>query len=322
MISALCLNTATKTLDEVSIRDISELREDPSLVVWVDVSDPTGRDFLDLAEEFSFHPMSIQDCRSGHQRPMIEEYPGYYLIVLYETELAGPSDQLELREVNLFLGTNYLVTVHSRPIRAIANVRRQWPTWIDRAEYGAGLPAYLLFDAIVDDYMPLLDLLTERADELVDEIFGEFQPEVMREIFLIKRQLLYIRRGVLPLRDVFNLLLRREQPLFARETHVYFQDVFHNILRVADMVDSLRDLLASAMDAYLSVSSARMNTVMKRLTSISTILMSTTLIAGIYGMNFERMPELTWRYGYVYALLSMIGVGLAIYLYLRKIKWL
>ncbi|MBM4201172.1 MAG: magnesium/cobalt transporter CorA [Gammaproteobacteria bacterium] len=322
MITALCLNTVDKTLDEVSIRDISELREDPGQVVWVDVEDPTGRDFLDLAEEFSFHPLSLQDCRSGHQRPKIEEYPGYYLIVVYEAELAGPDDRLELRELSLFLGANYLVTVHSRPIRAVANVRRQWTTWIDRAEHGAGLPAYLLFDAIVDDYMPLLDLLTERTDELVDAIFVDLQPEVMREIFLIKRKLLYLRRGVLPLRDVFNLLLRREQPLFARETHVYFQDVFHNILRVADMADNLRDLLASAMDAYLSVSGSRMNTVMKRLTSISTILMSTTLIAGIYGMNFEHMPELNWRYGYVYALLSMIGIGLAIYGYLRRIKWL
>ena len=322
MITALCLNTVSKALNEVPIRDVSELREDTSLVIWVDVNDPTGRDFLDLAEEFEFHPMSIQDCRSGHQRPKVEEYPGYYLIVLYEAELVGPNDRLELRELSLFLGANFLVTVHSRPIRAIGNAKRQWLTWVDRAEYGAGLPAYLLFDAIVDDYMPLLDLLTERTDELVDEIFADFQTEVMREIFLIKRQLLYLRRGILPLRDVFNLLLRREQPLFAREIHVYFQDVFHNLLRVGDMVDTLRDLLASAMEAYMSVSGNRMNTVMKRLTSIATILMSTTLIAGIYGMNFERMPELTWRYGYVYALLSMIAVGLAIYFYLRRIRWL
>ncbi|WP_139559574.1 magnesium/cobalt transporter CorA [Methylotetracoccus oryzae] len=322
MITALCLSGEKRTVDEVSIRAVSELRTNPANVIWVDVNDPTGRDFLDLAEEFQFHPMSIQDCRGGHQRPTIQEYPGYYLIVLYEAELAGPEDRLELRELSLFLGSNYLVTVHSKPLRAITATRRHWPTWIDRAELGAGLPAYLLFDAVVDDYMPLLDLLTERADELVDAVFGDFQPEVMREIFVIKRQLLYIRRGVLPLRDVFNLLLRREQPLFAREIHAYFQDIFHNLLRVGDMVDSLRDLLASAMDAYLSVSGARMNTIMKRLTSISTILMSASLIAGIYGMNFEQMPELEWQYGYVFALLSMIGVGLAIYLYLRRIKWL
>jgi magnesium transporter len=223
----------------------------------------------------------------------------------------------------MFLGPNFLVTVRSRPIRAIARVQRQWRGWTDRTEqHGAGLPAYLLFDAIVDDYMPLLDLLTERTDELVDAIFADLQPEVMREIFLLKRQILHIRRAILPLREVFNLLLRREQTVFARETHAYFQDVFNNLLRVGDMVDTLREMLGQAMEAYMSVSGNRMNTVMKRLTSISTILMSVTLIAGIYGMNFERMPELGWRYGYIFALLSMIGIGCSLYLYLRRIKWL
>ncbi len=322
MIDALLLDGRSQKFRTVPVAAISELRLDPDHVLWVDVTDPTGRDFQELAEEFELHPVSIEDCRSGHQRPKIEEYPGYYLIVLYEAELAGPEDHLELRELTLFLGRNFLVTVHSRPIRAIVDVRRQWRSWNDYGRHAAGLPAYLLFDAVVDDYMPLLDLLTERTDELIDGIFVDLQPELMREIFLIKRQLLFIRRSVLPLRDVFNLLLRREQPLFDRETHVYFQDVFHSLLRVADMVDSLREMLGSAMDAYLSVSGARMNTVMKRLTSISTILMSVTLIAGIYGMNFEHMPELVWRYGYVFALLSMVGVGVAIYLYLRRIKWL
>ena len=125
-----------------------------------------------------------------------------------------------------------------------------------------------------------------------------------------------------PLRDVFNTMLRREQPIFARETHVYFQDVFDHVIRVADTIDNLRDMLGSTMDAYLSVSGNRMNMVMKRLTSISTILMSATLIAGIYGMNFDFMPELKWRFGYVFAMLWMLVTALGLYFYLRKIKWL
>ena len=123
-------------------------------------------------------------------------------------------------------------------------------------------------------------------------------------------------------RDVFNTLLRREQQIFSRETHVYFQDVFDHLIRVADTIDTLRDLLGATMDAYLSVSGNRMNMVMKRLTSISTILMSVTLIAGIYGMNFDFMPELKWRYGYVGALGSMLAIGVSLYIYFRKIKWL
>ncbi|HKY29790.1 MAG TPA: magnesium/cobalt transporter CorA [Pyrinomonadaceae bacterium] len=323
MINTVCLNTESKQfIENCRAADISELRLEPQLAIWADVTDPTSQDFDDLAEEFGFHHLSIEDCRNEHQRPKIEEYTGYYFMVLYEAELTGPNDRLELRELNIFLGKNYLVTVHSRPIRAIATTRRLWPEWIDRSEQGSGLLAYLLIDAIVDDYLPLLDVISDRMDDLEDSIFGEFQPEAIEEIFIIKKKLLYLRRAVTPLRDVFNTLLRREQPIFPREAHIYFQDVFDHLIRVADTIDTLRDMLSSTMDAYLSVSGNRMNQVMKRLTSISTILMSVTLIAGVYGMNFTLMPELKWRFGYVFALLTMVGVGLGLYAYLKKIKWI
>ena len=323
MITTTCLHSDSKKFTkDFPAAEISDLCENGRNVVWADVSDPTGEDFIELAEEFGFHPLSIEDCRNAHQRPKVEEYPGYYFIVLYEAALTGPRDDLELRELNIFLGKNYLVTVHSRPIRAIETAQRLWGEWTDRAEHGAGLLAYLLIDSVVDDYLPLLDILSERMDDLEDQIFGEFQPEVLQDIFRIKKQLLYLRRSITPLRDVFNTLLRREQPIFARETYVYFQDVFDHIIRVADTIDTLRDMLGSTMDAYLSMSSNRMNQVMKRLTSVSTILMSVTLVAGVYGMNFTFMPELQWRFGYVVALLSMVGIGLALYFYLRKVKWL
>ncbi|MGH9962530.1 MAG: CorA family divalent cation transporter, partial [Pyrinomonadaceae bacterium] len=170
--------------------------------------------------------------------------------------------------------------------------------------------------------LPLLDVISDRMDDLEDSIFGEFRAEAIEDLFSVKKKLLYLRRAVTPLRDVFNTLLRREQPIFPRETHVYFQDVFDHLIRVADTIDTLRDMLSSTMDAYLSVSGNRMNQIMKRLTSISTILMSVTLIAGIYGMNFVFMPELKWRYGYVFAWLTMVGVGLALYVYLKKVKWI
>jgi magnesium transporter len=323
LITTVCLNTGSKLFTEDCLAaDISDLRVENQNVVWADVSDPTSRDFEDLAEEFGFHHLSIEDCRNTHQRPKVEEYHGYYFMVLYEAELAGPNDRLELRELNIFLGGNFLVTVHSQPIRAIETTRRLWREWSDRSEQGSGLLAYLLIDAIVDDYLPLLDVISDRMDALEDSIFGEFRAEAIEDLFTVKKKLLYLRRAVTPLRDVFNTLLRREQPIFPRETHVYFQDVFDHLIRVADTIDTLRDMLSSTMDAYLSVSGNRMNQIMKRLTSISTILMSVTLIAGIYGMNFVFMPELKWRYGYVFAWLTMVGVGLALYVYLKKVKWI
>ncbi len=323
MITTVCLNAKSKAFTENCLAaDISELRVVEGNVIWADVSDPTSHDFEELAEEFGFHHLSIEDCQNEHQRPKVEEYDGYYFIVLYEAELVGPNDRLELRELNIFLGKNFLVTVHSRPIRAIATASRLWHEWTDRAEQGAGLLAYLLIDGIVDDYLPLLDIMSDRMDDLEDSIFGEWRAESIEEIFGIKKKLLFLRRAITPLRDVFNMLLRREQPIFPREIHIYFQDVFDHLIRVADTIDTLRDMLGSTMDAYLSVSGNRMNKIMKRLTSISTILMSVTLIAGIYGMNFNLMPELRWRYGYVYALGSMVAVGIALYIYLKKVKWI
>ena len=291
-------------------------------VVWVNVESPVEKDFAVLAEEFNFHPLAIEDCRTSHQRPKVEEYPGYYFVVLYEASLDERARALELREMNLFLGPNYLVTVHHSPIAALERAAELWPQWLDREEHGAGLLAYLVIDAVVDEYFPILDRISDRMDDLEDQIFTEFDSEAVREIFLIKKQLVYMRRAVAPLREVFNTILRRDQPMFEREIRLYFQDVFDHLIRVADTIDSLRDVLGSIMDAYLSMSGNRMNVVMKRLTSISAILMSVTLIAGVYGMNFEIMPELKWRYGYVVALLSMVVVGLALYAYFRKIDWL
>src|SRR6188474_2815916 len=322
MIHTLVLDREARTFTQVADADaISGLCSNDSKIVWVDVSDPTSLDFDNLARQFGFHPLSIEDCRHQHQRPKVEEFPGYYFIVLYEAVL-NDVGRLQLGELGIFLGKNYLVTVHSEPIRAIQTAERLWRSWTDLAERGTGLLAYLLIDAVVDDYLPLLDEVSERMDSLEDQIFADFQDESLEEIFRIKKELLLLRRAVTPLRDVFNTLLRREQPIFSRETHTYFQDVFDHLIRVADTIDTLRDMIGSMMDAYLSISGNRMNLIMKRLTSIATILMSVTLIAGIYGMNFALMPELHWRFGYVGALLSMLVVGLAIYSHFRRIKWL
>src|SRR5262245_17397513 len=186
MIKTLELDRSTKTFTHISDPNlISDHCARPSYIIWVDVADPTSGDFEDLAREFGFHPLSIEDCLHEHQRPKVEEYQGYYFIVLYEAEMR-PEGQLELRELSIFLGTNYLVTVHSQPIRNIEKARRLWGLWADLPERKTGLPAYLLMDAIVDDYMPMLDDFSDRLDELEAQIFENFQPEALHDIFRIK----------------------------------------------------------------------------------------------------------------------------------------
>ncbi|QQS46387.1 MAG: magnesium/cobalt transporter CorA [Acidobacteriota bacterium] len=322
MITTLVLDRSERSFSRISdATRIGLLCAEQQNVLWVDVSHPTSDDFETLSREFGFHHLAIEDCQHGHQRPKVDEYHGYYFLVIYEAEITD-GKRLELRELNIFLGKNYLVTVHSQPIRAIGTAERLWRGWADLAERGTGLLAYLMIDSIVDDYMPLIDDMSDSLDDIEEQIFGDLQHESLEEIFRIKKQLLFLRRAVVPMRDVFNTLLRREQPIFSRDTMIYFHDVYDHLIRVADSIDTLREIVASTMDAYLSVSGNRMNFVMKRLTSISAILMSVTLIAGIYGMNFKFMPELGWRYGYVGALVSMLLAGLAIYLYFRRIKWL
>ncbi len=315
-------STSKKILNNLSIKDINDISSKKDNFIWADIDDPNSKDFLSLATEFGFHQLSIEDCLKGHQRPKIEEYNGYYFMVLYEAEISRKNNRLELKELSIFLGSNFVVTVHNQPINSLNLAHRLWPEWSSRGTVGTGTLAYILMDAIVDNYMVILDSVSDEIDDLEEKLFSDFQPQLIEELFRVKKHLLYLRRFISPMRDVLNVMLRREQPLFSTETYVYFQDVFDHSIRVADTIDSLREILSSIMDVYLSLSSNRMNIIMKRLTSVSTILMSITVIAGIYGMNFDYMPELKFRYGYVYALSSMVIVGILLYIYLRKIKWL
>jgi magnesium transporter len=322
MIKTLSLCTSDQTFTkDFPVGEISDQCALDDRIVWVDVTDPTGEDFTRLADEFHFHPLSIEDVRQEHQRPKIEEYPGYYFLVVYEAELKEDGS-LELRELSIFLGKNFVVTVHSQQIKSIAVAERQWREWPEHGKEGSGLIAYLLIDAVVDEYLPLLDLVSDRIEDIEDHIFRKFSSEAIQEIFYSKKQLIYLRRAIAPLRDIFNRLMRREIPIFSDKTYLYFQDVFDHVLRVTDTIDTLREMLSSTMDAYLSISGNRMNLIMKRLTSISTILMSVTLISSIYGMNFMIMPETEWKYGYVFALSIMLVIGMVLFVFLRRTRWL
>jgi len=320
MLRALVLDRADLSFREIPSHDLGAACDKPDLVLWVDVEQPTDHDLERLREEFGFHPLAIEDCRSRHQRPKVDEYNGYYFIVLYEAALQAT--RIELTELDIFLGKNYVVTVHEGPVQAFPVAERLWHASTDLAERGSGLLAYLLIDTIVDAYFPLLDDITEDMNALEEKIFQGTGFSAVQEIFRIKKELLLFRRVVAPLRDVFNTLLRREQPVFSRETTIYFQDVYDHLIRIADSIDNQRDMLSSAMDAYLSVANQRTNLVMKRLTATATILMSVTLIASVFGMNFLHMPELQWRYGYVGALGAMLVVGTLLYAYFKAERWL
>lgn len=290
-------------------------------LLWVDVLAPTADDLRLLGEEFRFHPLAIEDAAKEWQRPKVDLYDGFLFIAFYA--LGFEDGRLCLDGVNLFVGRNYLVTVHWRPLPALGEVAHRWRESAHAFQGNdTGALVYSVLDAIVDGYFPVVDAIGDRIDELEDAIFDRDGEAAQQAIFELKKDLLAARRVIAPERDVMNVLVRRDSPIFGSAAVVYFQDIYDHILRVADTIDGYRDLLANALDAHLSVVSNRLNQAMKTLTASSIILMSMTLVASVYGMNFAHMPELGWRYGYPSALGLMAAIGVVTYAIFRRIDWL
>ncbi len=307
--------------NDIPLADISDILQRGDGLLWIDVVDPTPDELRLLGEEFGFHPLALEDALRRHQRPKLEHYDGFLFLVFYGLETVDRRPVL--REVNLFAGKNYLVTVHDGRLPAIPETADRWCANVaNLGNRGVGLLVYSLLDAIVDGYFPVVDDLAERIEDLEAAVFDRAEAGAQEAIFDLKKDLLAIRRVLGPERDVMNVLVRRDAPVFGDAVVVYFQDVYDHILRVTDAVDTYRDLLSSALDAYLSMTSFRLNEVVKRLTASSIILMSVTLIAGIYGMNFEHMPELDWRLGYPFALGLMLAIAGSLVLLFKRIDWL
>lgn len=307
---------------DIEPAEIDNLLSDRDNIVWFDIRDPNDHDIEILRSEFGFHPLSIEDAIRQQERPKIDHYHDYYFIVFYAACYLADEERIELQPLHLFVGPNYLVSVHRGEFRQVAETIARWRSPNSPLSNTVGALLYSLLDAIVDDYFPLMDDLTERVELLEDSIFGSFSRDAIQQIFTIKRDLLALRRVVAPQRDVLNVLLRREVPVFQPEDIVYLQDVYDHTVRVTEQIDVDRDLLSSALDSYLSLQSNQQNQILKVLTLASIILMSNALIAGIYGMNFEFMPELGWRFGYPFALglMLLISIGLAVFFRIKK--WL
>jgi magnesium transporter len=304
-----------------ALEHISEVIEQKDSLLWIDVTSPSTGELRLINEEFGFHPLALEDATKRHQRPKVEFYKDFVFIVFYALELVD--DRPRTQEFALFVGRNYLVTVHDTEstdtIRDTAQRWRENVTW--RGTRSIGVLVHALLDAVVDDYFPVVDRIAERIEDLEAKIFDHFEHQAQQEIFALKKDLLAVRRVLAPERDVLNVLVRRDSPVFGDEVVTYFQDVYDHVLRVTEAIDSSRELLSTSLDAFLSVSSHRLNQVVKTLTASSIILMSVTLIAGIYGMNFVHMPELDWQLGYPLALGLMLLVGGGLLLLFRRMNW-
>lgn len=307
---------------DLPVEAISEAICEPGTLLWLDISDPDAGDIVLLREEFNFHPLAIEDAIRQRQRPKVEIYDGYYFLVFYVVEYDEAAGAITTRALHVFIGTNYIVSVHQGAIRQIRETLDRWRAPHHPIDNTIGALVHTLLDAIVDDYFPIMDQVADRVEALEDAIFERYDESAVQVIFALKRDMLNMRRVVAPERDVLNVLLRRDIPVFTEADRAYLQDVYDHLVRVGDSIDVYRELLSSALDSYLSLQSNKLNQIVKVLTIASIMLMSAALIAGIYGMNFAYMPELGWRFGYPFALLLMAGVATGLLLFFKYKRWI
>ena len=301
---------------------LREMLAKPEAVAWLDIHQPNDEDFKRLHDLFDAHPLAIEDIKHGHNRPKVEQFEQHYFLIFYALIIGDGEHRYQATPVYIFAGLNYLVTVHPDDLPQIAETMARWQHPEIPPGNRVGAMLHGLLDTIVDDYFPLIDRVADEVEELEDTIFEQFERSSIQTIFNLKRDLLALRRLVAPERDVINILLRRELPLFQERDLTYLQDVYDHVIRITDNIDNYRDLLSSALDSYLSVEASRQNQILKVLTIASIILMTDALIAGIYGMNFENIPELHWALGYPYALGLMAVLSVTLFLFFRRMKWI
>ncbi|MBC8142514.1 MAG: magnesium/cobalt transporter CorA [Armatimonadetes bacterium] len=312
------------------------------MTLWVDVSAPTPDDWATIAAQFDFHELAIEDAQAEQQRPKVDTYEGYLFLSVRawagkpETVTSDVADVTS--EIDMFLGTNYLVTIHAGDVSALDESRKRWTR---NPAYVSTKPAYLLYtilDTVVDDYFPVMDALDTAIDDIETTIYADASPDPrtgmtpmpdIKPALALKKRLLLLRQTVAPHRDVLNNLLRIDNTaLMPRKLGVFYQDVYDHTLRLTEQIDLHRDILGGVMDSMMAQSSNRiaetsnrLNQVMKTIAAISTILMSAALVTGVYGMNFDFMPELHWTYGYPFALGMMVLIATGLAVYFRRIQW-
>lgn len=334
---------------DLATHAISDVLAVPGTILWLDLQDPTEEEVHLLHEEFGFHPLAIEDATRAHERPKVDAYehamlqhpqgpddeltpeedgpsaPGrqtYYFIVFYEAVPDVEHDQVLTQAINIFVGPNFLVTVHGGDSKNVRSTLARWQAPDSPLGISIGALVHAFLDAIVDDYFPLMDQVADRVEDLEDLIFENFSREAIESVFSLKKSLLTMRRIVAPERDVLNVLLRRDLSIFGPADVAYLQDVYDHIVRVTDNIDTYRDLLSSALDSYLSLQSNHLNEIVKVLTIASIVLMAASLITGFYGMNFAHMPELHWPIGSLWAIWLMAIVTVGLIVFFKRKEWL
>jgi magnesium transporter len=307
----------------VDVADISQELKHDGRFVWVGLFEPDEQLLREVQQQFGLHDLAIEDAHNAHQRPKLEQYENCLFVVLRTAHLAGEPQHVEFGETHLFVGQRFVVSVRHGSLQSHAGLRARCEAAQHLLAKGPGFVLYALMDFVVDQYFPILEALEEKVVELEEVVLDEkFIQQTTGRIYHLKRELLSIKRAVSPLVDVCSRLMRFDLALVPEDTKPYFRDVYDHALRINERADTLREVLASALDANLSIISVSQNKDTKRLAAWAAIIAAPTAIAGIYGMNFQNMPELGWRYGYEVTLLGMAVVCGALWVGFKRSGWL
>ena len=292
-------------------------------VVWVNVGGIHKMEVLEaFGKQFGLHPLLLEDIANTDQRPKLDDYETHFFLVMKMLSLSERQDVM-VEQVSLVLGRNFVLSFQENGSDVFQPVRERLRGGKGRMrQSGADYLLHALVDAIVDQYFAVLESVGEKIESLQQVVVADPKPETLREIHALKRQLLFLRRAVWPLRDVMNNLSRSDCPIFQQTTKVFFRDVYDHVVQIVDTIETLREMVSASLDIYLSSVSYRLNAVMRVLTVITTIFMPLSFIASIYGMNFEHMPELRSEWGYPLVLGVMVAVGVGMLAVFRKKRWL
>jgi magnesium transporter len=314
---------AGRRVESIPINAISAVLKQPDRFIWIGLYEPDEDLLTQIQGEFGLHDLAVEDAHHAHQRPKVEIYGNSLFIVLRTAQINAEECQIDFGETHIFVGVQYLVSIRHGSSLSYADVRTRCESMPRLLQQGPGFALYALMDAIVDQYFPVIDTLEHELQKLEDQIFGEsFSRKTTAQIYGLKRELLELKYAVAPLTDMCARLLRIDLDVLPVDTREYFRDVHDHVLRINEMVDTLRELLGAALDANFSLIAIDQNDVMKRFAGWAAIFAVPTMVAGVYGMNFVYMPELTSPVGYPFVLCVIIGGCILLYSYFRRSGWL
>ena len=325
LISCVAYQNGQKLAD-IPVEDISEYVKRPDCFVWVAIVDPSDEELTLMAQEFGLHELAVEDARKGHQRPKIEEYGDSLFAVIQPVELLKHDDgteELNVGEVDLFVGPNYILSVRKHVNVGFAAVRARTEREPELLRHGSGFVFYALIDNVVDRYFPILDDLETRLEQAESHMFGT--PASRRQIeqlYQLKGMLMTLKHAVAPLMEAVGKLYGGRVPHLCQGTQEYFRDVYDHLARINSAIESSREMLTTAIQVNLALIGISDNEVTKRLAAWGALITIPTLIAGVYGMNFKNMPELNWEWGYWYAVGAMVMIDGLLFWRFRKAKWL